>query len=588
MELNNDLITQFAKITKISTNNKDATTVRGTIHIVDGQYYIRLDGAAENVLTPVETTVEINEGDRVIAAVKDHSLVVTGNKTNPSVGTVTAGNLSTEIEQTAERITSKATADYNDLNGKITDEATARANGDTGLGNRITKAETLITQTATEIRSEAKADYDTLNGKITDEATARANGDSGLGSRITKAESLISQTATEIRSEVKADYDTLNGKITDEATARANGDDSIGKRLTNAESRITQTATEITSTVTANYNTLNGKIDTEMSKITQTANAITSRVETVEGQNEVFSEFKQTVEGFSFMGNGGTVKLSGGDINLTGSITWDDFTPEGKVQMVVDIAEGIEPRLEETEGVAWDAYNTAVDAMSVASSNSIPGYITSTSINGARIESPTIIGGTIYAVGSDPNALSTFTTMDENGFYIYNKASKPETTGANLIYPKISFYCDESSEYINPMIILGSGESDEHQFHNRFVIEKSGKYVDMRYRFDYSYTECGFRFNQNGNIDVIGNLNIDIPSSNQAADLPIGTILLNTNGINPASYLVGDWERIDAAFLYMTGDNNKLDEPMSHGSVTTNSVASGVPYRCVVGWERVM
>ena len=106
MELNNDLITQFAKITKIN-NTKSATTVRGTIRKSGDRDYIQIDGAEDGSTTPVETTVEIADGDRVIATVKDHSVIVTGNKTSPSVGVKTADGLRSSIEQTAESIRSE-------------------------------------------------------------------------------------------------------------------------------------------------------------------------------------------------------------------------------------------------------------------------------------------------------------------------------------------------------------------------------------------------------------------------------------------------------------------------------------------------
>ena len=496
MDLNNDLITQFAKIATIKPKDKSATTVRGTIHVSEGRNYITIDGAAENSMTPVETTVELNEGDRVIAVVKDHSIVVTGNKTHPAIGTMTAGNLRSEIKQTADAINMTVSANYSDL--------------DTRLGA---------------------------------EAQARSDGDSGLDKRITNTESTFTQRAESIESTVKTNYDTLDGKIS------------------NAESKITQTATDITSEVRAKFKTL-------------------------DGNDEAFTKFVQDMNSFTFMGNGGTVKLTGGDINLTGAITWTDLDADTK--------NAIDTAGDEALEKAQEAYDKA----SSISIPSLPSYIKSAYIDGARIEAPTIIGGEIYAVGSKPeDENATFSTMDENGFYLYSNMAKADAD--NVIYPKISLYCDNNTEYINPMIVLGSGASDDHKFHNRFIIEKGGNYARLRYRLDYSGTSCGLKFNSNGTIDVEGNLSISAITTLQQSvnslsnrldslsfSLPVGTILLSYSTSSPASYLAGSWERVSAAFIYMTNDNSKVGKTTIGDVVTAGGTASA-DYLCVAAWRRV-
>lgn len=485
MELNNDLITQFAKITKFNAG-KSATTVRGTIRKSEDRSYIQIDGADEGSMTPVETVVEVSDGDRVIATVKDHSVIVTGNKTDPSVGTKTADGLRSSITQTADQIRLEVANEVKGLNSSLT-------------------------LTAEQIRSEVNDEVNKLNSSIT-------------------------QTAGQIRSEVN---DGING----------------------VNSSITQTASSIRSEVADSINGVN-------TKITQTADAIKSEViSTVDGK---YSEVKQTVDGLTITTVNGKTTIDGGNIsttnlNLTGAITWSDLSSSAQSKI---------------EGVADDAYELAEKAYNLADGNTVtlPTYIKSTYIDSTTIKSPNIIGGQLYAVGSDPEESSTFTTMDENGFYLYSDAVESDIN--NEVYPKISMICDTGYN-ATPMIILGSGESDEHQYHNRFVIEKGTSYVDMMYIFNYSYPGSGFTFNRDGTIKVYGEL--------RGTDglFPIGYVYLsfdNDDDNSPMSLFGGTWTRLEGYFLYAGGSSATMHDT---GNVVTAGGTNTAKYIKLAAWERV-
>ena len=84
MDLSNDLISQFVKVTKVETPKKEKT-VYGTIVIkTDGKQYVKIDGSSTPEPTPIDTTVDAANGDRVIVMIKDHKAVVTGNISSPS------------------------------------------------------------------------------------------------------------------------------------------------------------------------------------------------------------------------------------------------------------------------------------------------------------------------------------------------------------------------------------------------------------------------------------------------------------------------------------------------------------------------
>lgn len=82
MALSDSLISQFVKATKDDNKTKKESTVYGTVVVYGGLTYVRIDGS--DLLTPITTTAKVNDGDRVIVSIKDHSAIITGNTTSPS------------------------------------------------------------------------------------------------------------------------------------------------------------------------------------------------------------------------------------------------------------------------------------------------------------------------------------------------------------------------------------------------------------------------------------------------------------------------------------------------------------------------
>jgi hypothetical protein len=85
VELPKKLVSEFAKVTNDSETPKTETTVYGTIVKNGDSVYAKFDGS--DLTTPVSTTTDIEDGDRVTVLVKDHTAVVTGNMTSPSART---------------------------------------------------------------------------------------------------------------------------------------------------------------------------------------------------------------------------------------------------------------------------------------------------------------------------------------------------------------------------------------------------------------------------------------------------------------------------------------------------------------------
>lgn len=82
MGLSKDLINSFVEITNDKVENKQETTMYGTIVLHGGKRYVQIDGS--ELLTPIKATVDAIPGDRVTVLVKDHSVIVNGSTTSPS------------------------------------------------------------------------------------------------------------------------------------------------------------------------------------------------------------------------------------------------------------------------------------------------------------------------------------------------------------------------------------------------------------------------------------------------------------------------------------------------------------------------
>lgn len=103
MALTSEMISQFVKITNDNaTETKKETTVYGTIVEYNEKKYVRLDGS--DLLTPISTTANTTDGERVMVTIKNHTAIVTGNMSSPAArlddltGLEDAANKITEFE----------------------------------------------------------------------------------------------------------------------------------------------------------------------------------------------------------------------------------------------------------------------------------------------------------------------------------------------------------------------------------------------------------------------------------------------------------------------------------------------------------
>lgn len=99
MNLSEQLISQFAK-TINANNSKNAQNASKTVYgeiVYNGQTYVKLDGS--DLLTPVETTVSVKDGDRVTVKIENHTAIVTGNLSDPSASSGSVTQMGSQISE---------------------------------------------------------------------------------------------------------------------------------------------------------------------------------------------------------------------------------------------------------------------------------------------------------------------------------------------------------------------------------------------------------------------------------------------------------------------------------------------------------
>ena len=102
MGLSFDLISEFVKITNDKKESPKEGTVYATVVSGTGGKYVKIDGS--DLLTPMETTTDIEDGERVTLMIKDHKAVVTGNVTNPSASTGKVDKVTDSINSVSDRV----------------------------------------------------------------------------------------------------------------------------------------------------------------------------------------------------------------------------------------------------------------------------------------------------------------------------------------------------------------------------------------------------------------------------------------------------------------------------------------------------
>ena len=217
MALSDELISQFAKITKTEEKSKDESTVYGTIVLHNGKKYVKLDGS--ELLTPVASTTNIEPDERVTVMIKNHTATVTGNISSPAARTQEVEKIGTAISEFEIIIAGKVdTIEFNAQVGRID----SLVSDNVTIKEKLTAAEADITNLESDnatIKGQLTAldaditNLETENATITGKLTAI---DADIGSlqadNVLIKENLTAHTADITK--LKADNVDISGKLT--------------------------------------------------------------------------------------------------------------------------------------------------------------------------------------------------------------------------------------------------------------------------------------------------------------------------------------------------------------------------------------
>ena len=230
MALSNDLISQFVKATQDKKETKNESTAYGKIVKQGDVEYVQLDGS--DLLTPISSTTVVNDGDRVIVTIKDHTAIVTGDLTDPSAS-------GKEVKEIGNKIS--------EFEIIIADKVTTQQ-----LEAEIAKIDKIVTDNL----EATNAKIETFEGKVADIDTIKAD--------VVEVEKKI--TAHE------GEFTTIKSDIADFENATAENFEATNADVHNLESdyaSFKETTTNKLSANEASITELNTKkLDTESAKVT--------------------------------------------------------------------------------------------------------------------------------------------------------------------------------------------------------------------------------------------------------------------------------------------------------------------------------
>lgn len=239
MALSNDLVSQFAKITKDNEKTSNESTVYGTVVEYNNSKYVKLDGS--ELLTPVSATANGKDGDRVTVMIKNHTATITGNTSSPSATTSEVTEIGTQISEFEVIIADKVdTTELNAANARIDElqadnvtikeTLTANVADITALEADNATIKDTLTANQADITS-LKTENATITGRLD---AADADIDSLQADNVLIRESLTANEAS--IGELEAKNVTINGLL--EAN-QADIDDLYATKLSTTDAAIT-------------------------------------------------------------------------------------------------------------------------------------------------------------------------------------------------------------------------------------------------------------------------------------------------------------------------------------------------------------
>lgn len=292
MALSQELITQFAKLVDNVDEKDKGETIRGTYQKIGDIEYVRLDGS--DILTPVNSTVEAENGERVQVLIKDHFATITGNISSPAARSKSVQDLADTVDE------------YGNTIQQMDNTIIQQGNSIVQMNNTINQHDTTINQ------------HDTLINQQGDKIVSIDNTVIAQGNSIEANHNSIIAQGNQI--------DSMNNTI----TQHGNNINSINNTIQQYDNRITQNSNTITqqgnniTEMNSDITILNSAFIIKDGVITGLSGAVVDNLETNNLNAHYaqidFANIKMEAVGKLFSDSGIIKDLIVGDQSITGEL----------------------------------------------------------------------------------------------------------------------------------------------------------------------------------------------------------------------------------------------------------------------------
>ena len=317
-----ELLSEFVKETTKTEDKrfKKDQNVYGTTVEYDGKIYVKIDGS--DILTPVNTTVSMKGGERVIVTIKNHSADVTGNLSSPSCGTV-------DIDDRVLQVKAELVQDLDHFKTTITGSFITTDN----LDEIKTNLENQTNQAISEANKVMQDKYDNLESRIITSQTQWEQTFDGFkttvaGTYLTKEEfqdsdiGNLSSSVTQVQQDLTSFKSTVAGTY---LTKQEFQDSDVGS-LSSSITQVQQDLTSFKTTVSGTYAT-NDRADQISSSVTtmqQDLNGFKTTVANTYAKTTDLNNVREDVSSVEQTANKISLIVKSGD-SLSNMVLTDEF-----------------------------------------------------------------------------------------------------------------------------------------------------------------------------------------------------------------------------------------------------------------------
>ena len=298
MELDRNLLKEFAQITNDSEIKAQSTYLRGTVVISNDVKYVQLDGSS--TVTPISEVVDVEEGDRVLVSIENHKATIIGNFTFPPSARKEqealeqageAKDSANEANSKAQQATEKAETaiDQSSIASTAADEAKEQAT------NAINAANTANTNANEAKTQAAQATTDASEAKT--QAAQSQAASANAQAEVTRLQNEVNDAKEDISGALE-DLETQAGEISAIKETYATKVE-VGNTKAELETSITTKVGELETTISETYSTKTENVELEgrlQSQITQNADNISSQVSKIETLESDTEQAKKDVD----------------------------------------------------------------------------------------------------------------------------------------------------------------------------------------------------------------------------------------------------------------------------------------------------